>query len=153
MVCFDKYFLLQTELPNDVDIDLDEILDIEDENQRKKFIRVSRTKKKKTWIWILYLESLYQDILNGSKSSKEIINVSEQNISYLSPLHSSQSSRFLFVNFQKFIDDLLERAKTLWSARACAIRDFSGERRTFNGTILSFWNSNFYVNIMNTWET
>ena len=37
-------FLLQTELPNDVDIDLDEILDIEDENQRKKFIRVSRTR-------------------------------------------------------------------------------------------------------------
>ena len=31
----------QTELPNDVDIDLDEILDIEDENQRKKFIHVS----------------------------------------------------------------------------------------------------------------
>jgi len=56
----------ETELPNDVDIDLDEILDIEDENQRKKFIR---------------------DILNGSKSSKEMIN--------------------------KFIDDLLERAKTL----------------------------------------
>merc|ERR1711902_181884 len=34
----------ETELPNDVDIDLDEILDIEDENQRKKFIRVSRTR-------------------------------------------------------------------------------------------------------------
>ena len=31
----------QTELPQNVDIDLDEILDIEDENQRKKFIRVS----------------------------------------------------------------------------------------------------------------
>ena len=45
----------QTELPNDVDIDLDEILDIEDENQRKKFVR---------------------GILNNSKSSKEIINVS-----------------------------------------------------------------------------
>jgi len=57
----------ETELPNDVDIDLDEILDIEDENQRKKFIR---------------------GILNNSKSSKEIIN--------------------------KFIDDLLEQAKTLW---------------------------------------
>jgi len=56
----------ETEFPNDVDIDLDEILDIEDENQRKKFIR---------------------GILNESKSSKEIIN--------------------------KFIDDLLERAKTL----------------------------------------
>jgi len=56
----------ETELPNDVDIDLDEILDIEDENQRKKFIR---------------------GILNNSKSSKEIIN--------------------------KFIDDLLEQAKTL----------------------------------------
>ena len=45
LFCFDKYFLLQTELPNDVDIDLDEILDIEDENQRKKFIRVSRTRR------------------------------------------------------------------------------------------------------------
>jgi len=56
----------ETELPQDVDIDLDEILDIEDENQRKKFVR---------------------GILNNSKSSKEIIN--------------------------KFIDDLLERAKTL----------------------------------------
>lgn len=56
----------ETELPQDADIDLDEILDIEDENQRKKFIR---------------------GILNNSKSSKEIIN--------------------------KFIDDLLERAKTL----------------------------------------
>ena len=31
----------QTELPQNVDIDLDEILDIEDENQRKKFVRVS----------------------------------------------------------------------------------------------------------------
>jgi hypothetical protein len=31
---------LQTESSNDVDIDLDEVLDIEDENQRKKFIRV-----------------------------------------------------------------------------------------------------------------
>lgn len=39
---FVYFFLLQTEFPNDVDIDLDEILDIEDENQRKKFIRVSR---------------------------------------------------------------------------------------------------------------
>ena len=38
-----------------MDIDLDEILDIEDENQRKKFVR---------------------GILNNSKSSKEIINVS-----------------------------------------------------------------------------
>jgi len=45
----------ETELPNDVDIDLDEILDIEDENQRKKFIH---------------------GILNNSKCSKEIINVS-----------------------------------------------------------------------------
>ena len=36
-----KKLFFQTELPNDVDIDLDEILDIEDENQRKKFIRVS----------------------------------------------------------------------------------------------------------------
>ena len=34
-------FVFQTEFPNNVDIDLDEILDIEDENQRKKFIRVS----------------------------------------------------------------------------------------------------------------
>ena len=34
-------FIFQTEFPNNVDIDLDEILDIEDENQRKKFIRVS----------------------------------------------------------------------------------------------------------------
>eukprot|EP00092_Neocalanus_flemingeri_P023953 GFUD01025984.1.p1 GENE.GFUD01025984.1~~GFUD01025984.1.p1 ORF type:complete len:181 (+),score=47.95 GFUD01025984.1:144-686(+) len=56
----------ETESSNDVDIDLDEVLDIEDENQRKKFIR---------------------DILTDSKSSKEIIN--------------------------KFVDDLLERAKTL----------------------------------------
>ena len=100
MFCFDKYFLLQTELPNDVDIDLDEILDIEDENQRKKFIRVSRTTRKKAWIWI-YLESLYQDILNGSKSSKEIINVSEQNICCLSPLHSSQSSEFFICQFSE----------------------------------------------------
>ena len=36
----------QTELPNDVDIDLDEILDIEDENQRKKFIHVSSSSSK-----------------------------------------------------------------------------------------------------------
>ena len=36
----------QTELPNDVDIDLDEILDIEDENQRKKFIHVSSFSRK-----------------------------------------------------------------------------------------------------------
>eukprot|EP00090_Calanus_glacialis_P042977 TRINITY_DN7611_c0_g1_i2.p1 TRINITY_DN7611_c0_g1~~TRINITY_DN7611_c0_g1_i2.p1 ORF type:complete len:160 (-),score=46.38 TRINITY_DN7611_c0_g1_i2:238-669(-) len=56
----------ETESSNDVDIDLDEVLDIEDENQRKKFIR---------------------DILIGSKSSSEIIN--------------------------RFVEDLLERAKTL----------------------------------------
>jgi len=40
----------ETEFPNDVDIDLDEILDIEDEKQRKKFIRVSRTKNLKACI-------------------------------------------------------------------------------------------------------
>ena len=33
--------LYQTESSNDVDIDLDEVLDIEDENQRKEFIFVS----------------------------------------------------------------------------------------------------------------
>ena len=33
--------LLQTESPGDVDIDLDEILDIEDDRQRKKFVCVS----------------------------------------------------------------------------------------------------------------
>ena len=38
--------IFQTELPNDVDIDLDEILDIEDENQRKKFIHVSSSSSK-----------------------------------------------------------------------------------------------------------
>ena len=37
------YFVLfQTESSNDVDIDLDEILDIEDEIQRKIFVRVSK---------------------------------------------------------------------------------------------------------------
>jgi len=50
----------------DLDIDLDEVLDIEDDNLRKKFIK---------------------DLLIGSKSSREVIN--------------------------KFVDDLLERAKTL----------------------------------------
>ena len=38
---FNNLIYFQTEFPNNVDIDLDEILDIEDENQRKKFIRVS----------------------------------------------------------------------------------------------------------------
>jgi len=50
----------------ELDIDLDEVLDIEDDNLRKKFIK---------------------DLLIGSKSSREVIN--------------------------KFVDDLLERAKTL----------------------------------------
>jgi len=50
----------------EVEIDLDEVLDIEDDNLRKKFIR---------------------DILIGSKSSREVINT--------------------------FVEDLLERAKTL----------------------------------------
>ena len=31
---------MQTESSNEVDIDLDEVLDIEDENLRKQFIRV-----------------------------------------------------------------------------------------------------------------
>jgi len=50
----------------DVEIDLDEVLDLEDDNQRKKFVK---------------------DLLTNSKSSREIIN--------------------------KFVDDLLEKAKTL----------------------------------------
>ena len=50
-----KETLLQTELPNDVDIDLDEILDIEDENQRKKFIHVSLFQGK-VLVLKLYLE-------------------------------------------------------------------------------------------------
>jgi len=50
----------------EVEIDLDEVLDIEDDNLRKKFIR---------------------DILTDSKSSREVINT--------------------------FVEDLLERAKTL----------------------------------------
>ena len=123
-------FVFQTEFPNNVDIDLDEILDIEDENQRKKFIRVSnlilncifrfsmcdgcsnfsiyfeneflsltfnKTFHKYNKIWnkhichkykfqiqyeIKYIlvnsviKHLFQGILNDSKSSKEIINVS-----------------------------------------------------------------------------
>lgn len=95
--CLQNHFLLQTEFPNDVDIDLDEILDIEDEKQRKKFIRVSRTKNLS--LHRIYLKSFYQDILNNSKSSKEIINVSEQKHLYL--LHSSQSSRFYICQFSE----------------------------------------------------
>jgi len=73
----------ETELPNDVDIDLDEILDIEDENQRKKFVRVSTDLSQE----IQSTKKHFQGILTNSKSSKEIIN--------------------------KFVDDLLEQAKTL----------------------------------------
>merc|ERR1712106_542784 len=56
----------ETESVNEVDIDLDEVLDIEDEDLQKRFIR---------------------DILTDSKSSKEVIS--------------------------KFVNDLLERTKTL----------------------------------------
>jgi protein phosphatase 1 regulatory subunit 14B len=56
----------QTETSTDVDIDLDEVLDIEDDIQRKIFVR---------------------QMLTDSRSSKEIIN--------------------------KFVDELLEKAKTL----------------------------------------
>jgi len=56
----------EEESTNDVEIDLDEVLDIEDDNLRKKFIF---------------------DLLTSSKSSREVIN--------------------------KFVEDLLERAKTL----------------------------------------
>merc|ERR1711892_527652 len=56
----------QTESTNEVDIDLDEVLDIEDEDLQKRFIR---------------------DLLTDSKSSIEVVN--------------------------KFVNDLLERTKTL----------------------------------------
>ena len=35
-------FSLQGDSSHDVEIDLDEVLDIEDDNQRKQFLRVSR---------------------------------------------------------------------------------------------------------------
>ena len=58
---------------NEVDIDLDEVLDIEDEDLQKRFIRVS--------ILLKTLDSLLnnyfiQNVLTESKSSKEVINVS-----------------------------------------------------------------------------
>ena len=41
-MCKPFFFLLfQTESVNEVDIDLDEVLDIEDEDLQKRFIRVS----------------------------------------------------------------------------------------------------------------
>jgi protein phosphatase 1 regulatory subunit 14B len=68
MWMYDQLQTLYTEEAGapEVEIDLDEVLDIEDDNLRKKFIR---------------------DILTDSKSSREVIN--------------------------KFVEDLLERAKTL----------------------------------------
>jgi len=66
MWMFDQLQELQDSQEEELDIDLDEILDIEDEIERKIFIK---------------------KMLTESKSSKEIIN--------------------------KFVDDLLERAKTL----------------------------------------
>jgi protein phosphatase 1 regulatory subunit 14B len=67
MWMYDRLQTLYTEEgAPEVEIDLDEVLDIEDDNLRKKFIR---------------------DILIGSKSSREVINT--------------------------FVEDLLERAKTL----------------------------------------
>ena len=68
-----KNVKFQTELPQDVDIDLDEILDIEDENQRKKFIHVSISASS-----YQSFNFSSQGILNNSKSSKEIINVSHK---------------------------------------------------------------------------
>jgi protein phosphatase 1 regulatory subunit 14B len=68
MWMYDQLQTLYTEdeTSNDIEIDLDEVLDIDDDNLRKKFIR---------------------DILIDSKSSREVVN--------------------------KFVEDLLERAKTL----------------------------------------
>ena len=77
-----------------------QVLDIEDDNLRKKFIR---------------------DILTDSKSSREVINVSGF---YQKPklyrhsadlLISVLQSRVLLTTclFQTFVEDLLERAKTL----------------------------------------
>ena len=79
---------------------LHQVLDIEDDNLRKKFIR---------------------DILTDSKSSREVINVSRF---YQKPklfrhsadlLISVLQPRVLLKTclFQTFVEDLLERAKTL----------------------------------------
>ena len=63
---------LQSEASEEFDIDLDEVLDIEDDIQRKIFVRVSLNKRCKTNI----SSFSPQKILTDSKSSKEIINVS-----------------------------------------------------------------------------
>ena len=69
-----------------------QVLDIEDDNLRKKFIR---------------------DILIGSKSSREVINVSSE----LPPIFLRSLLQFWVLLktclFQTFVEDLLERAKTL----------------------------------------
>ena len=58
---------------NEVDIDLDEVLDIEDEDLQKRFIRVSIVLKTlESWL----NNSFIQDVLTDSRSSKEVINVS-----------------------------------------------------------------------------
>ena len=87
---------------NEVDIDLDEVLDIEDEDLQKRFIRVS--------ILLKTLDSLLnnyfiQNVLTESKSSKEVINVSFD--------FFIEKVFLYFFDFQKFVNDLLERTKTL----------------------------------------
>ena len=87
----------QTESANEIDIDLDEVLDIEDENKRKEFIRVR--------INLIFCQinpffqgySDWNKVIQRDYKCRLLINNFINN----------------FSTFQKFVDELLERAKTL----------------------------------------
>ena len=63
--------LLKTD--DDVEIDLDEVLDIEDDRERRGFVKVFLTENIQSIINVLL--HCFQKILTDSNSSQEIINV------------------------------------------------------------------------------
>ena len=91
-------FKVEDEDASEVEIDLDELLDIEDDNKRRLFIKVCHLKKYHCWY-------LFQGIVEGFK-------IEHRN----GRCRYCQSKLILkFSPFQKFIEELLEKARTLWS--------------------------------------
>ena len=128
LFCLTNIFL-QTELPNDVDIDLDEILDIEDENQRKKFIRVSRTRRSR-------FVSIFQIfILNLLSGHPQWFQVFQRNHKREWTKHlTSQSSRFYICQFSEIYRRLVGASQDSVISLCHQRRT---EKTTINGRILS----------------
>ncbi len=97
-------------LQDDIEIDLDEVLDMDTEIERREYIQVSETfltdLRDKADIMQFHAFSL-QNLLREAQAANDSVNVSHAH-----SLTRAQST-WMVTSFQIFVGDLLEKVKTL----------------------------------------